>query len=275
MKMREILYLLGFPKPAPRRYGHDVVEYDLPREGKVKVARWLHPRFHQEPMEQAIVDALRGFLRPGDVVVDIGAHTGDLHYALAVGPEGAVIAFEPNRYVFPVLEANAALNAPALRLLPHMRAIAPQDGTMTFEYGDEGYCNGGRHEEIGRWTHGSAFELEVQAVRLEPYLRANHPELVDRIRLVKIDAEGYDVFVLESIQELVRRLRPFLRIEVNKHTRLESRVRLLRLLAGLGYTARHMSSDADYQGVVVNEGNVGSWPHYDVFCTPDPAPARS
>ncbi len=269
MKARELLYLLGMPKPTPRAYGHDVVEFDLARDGRVQVARWLHPSFHQAPVRQEEVDALRTFLRPGDVVVDIGAHTGDLPFALAVGAGGAVIAFEPNRFVFPVLEANAALNRDRTRILPHRFAIATQDGKLTFEYGDAGYCNGGRHEGISRWRHGSAFELEVDAVRLEPFLEAKHPDLVDRIRFVKIDAEGYDVFVLESIQGLVRRLRPYLRIEVNKHTGRESRVRLLRVLADLGYRVERMPSGSEYHGEPVDERNVTAWPHYDVFCTPD------
>jgi FkbM family methyltransferase len=268
MKLRELLYLLGMPKPPPRTYGYEVVEFDLAREGRIQVASWLHPHFRLLPLLQEDVDAVRAFLRPGDVVIDVGAHVGDLSYALAVGCTGAVIAFEPNRFVFPILEANTALNRSKGRILPYRYAIAPQDGKMTFEYGDSGYCNGGRHEGIGRWVHGSAFELEVEAVRLEPFLRANHPDLIERIRFVKIDAEGYDVFVLESIQDLVRRVRPYLRIEVNKHTRRESRVRLLRILADLGYGVERMPSESEYHGEAIDEGNVMAWRHYDVFCTP-------
>ena len=49
---------------------------------------------------------------PGDAAIDIGAHTGDtaLPVALAVGPQGAVFALEPNPFTYKVLIANAGLN---------------------------------------------------------------------------------------------------------------------------------------------------------------------
>ena len=30
MRLRELLYLLGWPRPAARSYGHEVVTFDLP-----------------------------------------------------------------------------------------------------------------------------------------------------------------------------------------------------------------------------------------------------
>ena len=42
MKVRELGYLLGF-RPAPRRYGWEVRRFELPRDGIVEYAAWLHP----------------------------------------------------------------------------------------------------------------------------------------------------------------------------------------------------------------------------------------
>ena len=51
-------------------------------------------------------------LKPGDVVVDAGANIGThtVAFAQAVGPNGLVVAFEPQRLVHQSLCGNIALN---------------------------------------------------------------------------------------------------------------------------------------------------------------------
>lgn len=262
--------MAGLGRPAPRRYGHQVRSYRLPKDGVVEYAQWLHPKDRTKEMRQEVVDALREFLRPGDVAIDIGAHSGDtaIPMALAVGPTGAVLAFEPNSFVFPVLAANAALNPEKTRIVALPYAVTPQDGKMTFEYSDAGFCNGGFHEGISRWKHGHAFKLEVDGVALEPFMRKHHPDLVDRIRYVKVDAEGFDRSVVESMRGLLSRTRPFLECEFFKRLTLEQRVAQLRTLTGLGYEVRRVASESNRRGERIHEGNLMEWPHFDVFCTP-------
>ncbi len=86
---------------------------------KSQFARWQHPGERPKVVTQQSIDALRAFLREGDVAIDIGAHTGDstLPIALAVGARGLVLALEPNPYVFKVLEVNAALNPGKTRVI--------------------------------------------------------------------------------------------------------------------------------------------------------------
>src|SRR5256886_11042938 len=97
LKAKEFIYLLGL-KPKPKTFGFVIEAHDLPREGRIEVARWLHPGAYPiAPLQvQAAVDQLRRFLRPGDVAIDIGAHTGDttLPIALAVGATGRVLGLE-------------------------------------------------------------------------------------------------------------------------------------------------------------------------------------
>jgi FkbM family methyltransferase len=270
MKPKELLYLLGIRKPEPRVYGHEVVSFDLPRDGRVEYARWLHPLVQREPVRQAEVDGLRTFLSPGDVVIDIGAHGGDttVPLGLAVGPTGAVLACEPNRYVFPVLEANARLNADKTRIIPYCYAATPEDGKMTFEYSDPGFCNGGRHEGISRWRHGHVFDLEVEGVNLDRFLSARHPDLLARLRYVKVDAEGFDRAILESLRGLITRLRPRLRSEFFKRLSREQRVAQLRTITSMGYRVTRVDGDLGAEGEPVTEGNVMAWKHFDVFATP-------
>jgi hypothetical protein len=55
----------------------------------------------------------RRIVRPGDIVLDVGANLGahTIFFSTAVGPRGAVLAFEPQRLVFQALCANMALNS--------------------------------------------------------------------------------------------------------------------------------------------------------------------
>src|SRR5271165_6466052 len=55
---------------------------------------------------------MRRHVRPGMVVLDIGAHVGffTLMFARAVGGNGAVFAFEPIPLTFAILKQNLALN---------------------------------------------------------------------------------------------------------------------------------------------------------------------
>ena len=43
MKAKELLYLIGL-KPKPKTYGFEEVILNLPKDGPVTFAQWLHPR---------------------------------------------------------------------------------------------------------------------------------------------------------------------------------------------------------------------------------------
>src|SRR5207253_11454294 len=141
VKLKDVPRALGFRR-APREYPEEVSDVVL-ADGTIRFARWLHPGERHKTVTQESVDALRRFLREGDVAIDIGAHTGDstMPMALAVGARGLVFALEPNPYVFKVLAANAALNPGKANVSALMFAAMPADGQFEFEYSDAGYCN--------------------------------------------------------------------------------------------------------------------------------------
>lgn len=271
MKAREFIYLLGF-KPRPKVFGSVVEAHDLTGEGRVEVARWLHPAAYRVAPSQAAVDQLRRFLRAGDVAIDIGAHSGDttIPMALAVGPSGRVLALEPNPYVFPVLERNAALNRGKTNIMPLMFAAMRADGLYEFQYGERGYCNGGFHEGMSRWLHGSAFKVRVEGRNLQDFLMRRHPDLIPRVRFIKVDTEGFDLAVLETLQDLLRRQRPYLRVEMFSLRKSVPGYRrsLYEFLDGHGYDVHRMESDENLLGDRITPENLMRWNTYDVFCVP-------
>ncbi len=266
---RQVLGRLGFGR-TPRRYGTEVVTFDLPRDGRVSYARWLHPRERPKSIDQAVVDHLRKFVAPGDVAIDIGAHTGDtaLPLALAVGPTGLVLALEPNPYVFPCLVENAALNGGRAPIEPLPFAATREDGPVEFHYSDAGFCNGGRHEASAWWRHGHTFALTIEGRNLEQYLRESCPDLRPRVRFLKVDTEGNDLSVLETLTGLLADARPYVRTEVFKHSSADARRALLGFLRQHGYRVFRVEHEASLRGPEVNADAVMDYAHYDIFCEP-------
>ena len=269
MKLKELPYLLGL-QPGPKTYGYQIKKFDLPLDGIVEYAQWQHPNEAEKNITQPAIDALRKFLSPGDVAIDIGAHTGDstIPIALAAGKEGCVLALEPNRYVFPTLQKNAELNPVKTNIIPLMFAATLEDAEMEFLYSDSGYCNGGRFQGMSKWLHWHAFRLKVQGKNLQSFLKATYPQLLSRIRYIKIDTEGYDSVVLSSLSELILGNKPFLKVEVYRKLDEEQRRALYRIIAGYGYVAHKFVDDENYVGEVVNEQDMNKWRHFDLFCVP-------
>lgn len=269
VKVKELFYMLGL-RPKAQTYGFEVKTFRLPKDGQVGYAQWLHPRETPKEITQESVDELRRFLSPGDVAIDIGAHTGDstIPMALAVGKSGCVLAFEPNSYVYPVLAKNAQLDPGKIRIIPLPYAATLEDAELTFRYSDSGFCNGGQFDGISRWSHGHAFELRVQGRNLLKLLEASYADLIPKIRYVKIDAEGNDEAVIHSISELLKRNKPYLRFEMYRKLSDPQRLSLYRTVTSLGYKLNRIISEADYQGEPIGESDLARWKHFDAFCIP-------
>lgn len=269
MKLKTLFHLLGF-RPKPREYGFDIRSFELEGEGHIEYAQWLHPAETEKTFRQAEVDHLRSFISPGDVAIDVGAHTGDstLPIALATGSEGLVFGLEPNPYVFQVLAENAKLNQGKTNIVPLPFAATPEDGPIEFEYSDPGFCNGGRHEGISPWRHAHPFKLTVEGRNLQNYLRAEHSAALSRLTYIKTDAEGFDTYVLRSLSDIIQEARPYIKSEVYKYTNEFQRLEFYRLLANLDYKLHRIESETDYLGPNVDASNLMEWRHYDVFCVP-------
>src|SRR5206468_1237642 len=72
----------------------------------VAMYRWIAPT-----EQEAELEFFRAYLKPGDIVVDVGANIGEtaLTESLAVGNSGRVIAFEPHPRTFGFLKENLEL----------------------------------------------------------------------------------------------------------------------------------------------------------------------
>ncbi len=278
MKLKEVFYGLGL-RPKLREYPFEISTYKLPKDGEINFAFWQHPSARRRErsgkglkLTQPMVDTLRAFLDPGDVAIDIGAHTGDssIPIALAVGLKGAVFALEPNLYAYKVLLANSALNRTKTNIFPLNIAATPEDGSFEFEYSDPGFCNGGFHAGIDSWKHTHFFKLTVTGRNLPSFLSSNFPEEAKRVRYIKIDTEGFDRAVASSLRKVLIQQKPYLKTEMYKHTPESERRGYYRDLRELGYTLYKVESEEeDYRAKPLHEADVMKWSHYDVFAVPE------
>jgi FkbM family methyltransferase len=267
VKLRDLPRALGFGL-TPREFGHEVITLPVSGIGDVRLARWLHPGETPKTVGDAEIAQLSTFLKPGDVAIDIGAHTGDstIPIALVAGPSGQVFALEPNPYVFKILAINASLNPALTRITPLMFAAMPQDGDVEFAYSDNGYCNGGFHQ-TSRWTHGHFAKLRVSGRNLHAWLQREAPDAAARLRYIKIDTEGFDRSVAASLADLIRATRPFIRSEIHKHMPVAERAAYVRDLQALGYRIFKWEPER-YRAEELREADMTRWKHFDVFAAP-------
>lgn len=251
-------------------FGTKLAHFQLAREGQVDFAQWQHPKERGCEITQTQVDRLRQFIRPGDTVLDIGAYTGDttVPMALAAGPAGYTLAFEPNPYVFKVLTKNALLNREKTHIVPFNFAATAQNGSFTFHYSDASYCNGGFLSRINRRDHGHEHALEVQGKNLATWLRCEYPAELQRLSYIKIDAEGYDRHVIASIADIIREHRPTIQCEVYKRLDASERNALFDLISSLGYNVFKLESEQTDLGQPLDRDAMARWKHFDIVALP-------
>lgn len=170
------------------------------------------------------MDVLRLLCGPGDFVIEVGANIGAHTVELArhVGPQGTVLAFEPQRLVFQTLCANVALNSLA-NVHCYWSAAGDSETPINVPQLDPELRNNFGGLSIGLATQpGQQVECRV----LDGFLS------LPRLRLLKIDVEGMEESVIRGAQKLLAKFKPVLYVENDRLDKSES---LMRLLDSLGY----------------------------------------
>lgn len=139
---------------------------------------------------------LRRWLRPGAIVLDVGANIGTYAIPIAriVGPSGRVVAFEPNRPTRACLRQNLRLNRIGhVTLVPH--AVGAQVGRAQLVVTERNL--GEVHlapVKTAGGAHVSVTTLDAEVARLG----------LRRVDFIKIDVEGHELAALRGAQELLR-----------------------------------------------------------------------
>ena len=151
--------------------------------------------------EPNTLQLMRSLLAPGDIMVDLGAHVGQfgLHAAQCVGPDGRVVVVEPNPETYQRLLRNIQLNR-FNHISAVLGAVANKSGVsrMVVPYDIHTSATFISASAVG------ARAFNVLTMPLQPMLQDLH---IDRITVLKMDVEGCESFVLDSL-DLDSSLRP-------------------------------------------------------------------
>ncbi|WP_114377880.1 FkbM family methyltransferase [Elioraea thermophila] len=171
------------------------------------------------------IAVLKTLLRPGDVFIECGANTGEftLVAAKAVGPEGRVLAFEPQRQLAERLRRIAARNG-LRNVAVEERGLADveAEATLAIPVGAsaEGFSNRGMAgivtAEHSPFPPGFAARFEIVRTTALDDVLAEH--WLDAIHVMKIGVEGAELSLLRGAERTITTHRPALILELNNAT---------------------------------------------------------
>ena len=254
-----------------KEYGYEIKVFEIDNIGRVNYAQWLHPFEKPKSITNSNVNFYKKIARKGGMVIDIGAHTGDttVPMALAVGKEGIVLGLEPNRYVFKILKKNASLNTLHTNIIPLCFAATKEDGEFLFHYSDASFCNGGFLSEIENPSHSHHYTLKVTGKNLEKYLMETFSTQLEKLELIKIDAEGYDKEILNTIPNIIRLYKPKLMIECYKYLSQKERNELFDIIDGYGYKIYYLENfEETGTKISIDRSNMNDKKHFEILALP-------
>jgi len=151
------------------------------------------------PLEPGVTKFFRSLIKPGMVVVDVGAHFGwyTLQAARQLAGRGKIHSFEPTPQTFALLRQNIQVNGfletGVVEL--HEAAIAERSGVASFAM----YAEDSTHNTL--FPGGDCVQMiEVRALSLDEALE-NEPQ----VDVVKIDAEGAEPLILRGMRRILER----------------------------------------------------------------------
>ena len=186
---------------------------------------------------------LKKIIKENSVVLDIGAHTGNMSVAYSLFAR-KVISFEPNPSTFDVLNQNSKLNR---NIIPYNFGCSTEDGEMEFHYSDEGFNNGGLASALdnGIGVTGHKVPIEVYCVNVNNLLKDLHSDDYDNISFIKIDCEGHDKEILPTLKGIIEKNKPIIQTEIYDGLTDREKIELIEVIDSLGYDCYNFTEAND------------------------------
>jgi FkbM family methyltransferase len=214
------------------------MQLDLQDPEQLKV--YFYGHYH----ERYEADLVARLLSDDDVFWDIGANVGyfTLVAATALADRGQIIAFEPGQNAYARLTANIALN-PYRNIQAYPVAVSDREGEAVLHVsGDIADSSA----NLFAADQAQAGHEVCRTVSLDHFLTA---EGVRPPSLIKLDAEGAELAVLQGAQDLIAKSPPMFLMEMEEKTLKAagtSKAAIRQFLCGYGYRAAHLSKGRWY-----------------------------
>lgn len=174
-----------------------------------------HHAWPAQYFEERLAQIYRNVLEPGDIAIDIGAHTGYHASRMldAVGETGHVVCIEPLPEIFQQLTENLAGYSNATLF---NGVVSDVEGEVTFQRavglpGESGLKERKRYDKPGTTTE----TITVRSTTLDDVAA-----LLDKVNFIKIDTEGAELTILSSGPGTLARVRPIVSVEWGSDTYL-------------------------------------------------------
>lgn len=177
---------------------------------------------HYGEFSEPEVTLFEQFVKTGDTVVEVGSNIGTHTIPLGrmVGETGKVLAFEPQRFIYQLLQKNIAENQ-LTQIDARRVALADCPGTINVPVLDPRAENNFGGVPIGRNEGGD----QVSVATLDSLN-------LSRCALIKADVEGMEIHVIRGASETIKKCKPILYLENDR--RYQS-AELIALVKSLGH----------------------------------------
>jgi FkbM family methyltransferase len=222
------------------------MKLDLADPEQLKV--YFYGHYH----ERYEADLVQRLLTGDDVFWDVGANVGyfTLVAATALKDRGRIVAFEPGQNAFVRLTENLALN-PYQNVQTFAVAVSDREGEAVLHLtGDIADSSASLYPADG----GRPGQEVCRTVALDHFLKSEGFRPPD---LIKLDAEGAELAVLQGAQGLIKDSPPLWLMEMEEKNLVAagaSKAAVVDFLTGYGYRAAHLRkghwyATADLAGV--------------------------
>lgn len=219
--------LYFYPQNTNRRAERNGINYFLDLSCLIDYSIFF--RMLKEPSWENLFKVLR----PDFVIMDIGANIGfhTLNFA-KICSEGFVHAFEPDSKSFKILSTNIELNN-FHNVALHPIALGAKEEKLLFY---KLYLNNPGANRILAKPPASHFG-QAQ-VDVHTFDHVAEELMLQRLDLIKIDVEGFELFVLQGATSTIKKYRPILFVELAEKNLQEhnlSSLDLINYIESLGY----------------------------------------
>ncbi|MCC6370920.1 MAG: FkbM family methyltransferase [Bacteroidia bacterium] len=141
------------------------------------------------------IKLLKEYIRPGQVILDIGANIGFYAEILSdlSGPKGQVHCFEPDKKNFSYLQKHLANRK---NTFLNNKAVGPKTGTISIYTSKELNVDHRTYqpEEFDK-------EIKIESVSIDDYL-SHHS--INKVDLIKMDIQGFEMEALKGMHNTLQ-----------------------------------------------------------------------